>query len=77
MRRGEEEEQRAAIRAIVDAWRVLVLETVADLRAGELTPRDAALALAEGAREARAAACAILDPEQRELLPRCAAPVAG
>lgn len=71
------EDQRAEIRAIVDAWRVLVLETIADLRAGELTPREAALALAEGAREARAAVCGVLDPEQRASFPRCAAPAAG
>jgi Spy/CpxP family protein refolding chaperone len=71
------EDQRAEIRAIVDAWRVLVLETIADLRAGELTPREAALALAEGAREARAAVCGVLDPEQRAFFPRCAAPAAG
>lgn len=71
------EEQRAAIRAIVDAWRALVLETVADLRAGELTPREAAQTLAEGAREARAAVCGVLDLEQRELFPRCAAPAAN
>jgi Spy/CpxP family protein refolding chaperone len=71
------EEQRAEIRAIVDAWRVLVLETIADLRAGELTPREAALALADGAREARAAVCGVLDPEQSALFPRCAAPAPG
>jgi Spy/CpxP family protein refolding chaperone len=71
------EEQRAEIRAIVDAWRVLVLETIADLRAGELTPREAALALAEGAREARAAVCGVLDPEQSALFPRCSTPAAG
>jgi Spy/CpxP family protein refolding chaperone len=70
------EEQRAEIRAIVDAWHVLVLETIADVRAGELTPREAALALAEGAREARAAVCGVLDPEQSALFPRCAAPAA-
>jgi Spy/CpxP family protein refolding chaperone len=67
------EEQRAAIRAIVDAWRALVLETVADLRARALTPREAAAILAAGAREARAAVCGVLDPEQRELFPRCPA----
>lgn len=71
------EEQRAAIRAIVDGWRALVLETVADLRTGELTPLEAAQTLAEGAREARAAVCGVLDLEQRELFPRCAAPAAN
>ena len=71
------EEQRAEIRAIVDAWHVLVLETIADLRAGELTPREVATALAEGAREARAAVCGVLDPEQRALFPRCAVPAAN
>lgn len=71
------EEQRAEIRAIVDAWHVLVLETIADLRAGELTPREVATALAEGAREARAAVCGVLEPEQRALFPRCAVPAAN
>lgn len=71
------EEQRAEIRAIVDAWHALVLETIADLRAGELTPREVATALAEGAREARAAVCGVLDPEQRALFPRCAVPAAN
>jgi len=69
--------QRAAIQAIVDDWRVLVLETLRGLRAEELTLREAGQALVEGAREARAAVCDVLEPEQRTLLGRCAATPAG
>jgi Spy/CpxP family protein refolding chaperone len=65
------EDQRAAIRAIVDGWRVLVLETLAAVREEALTPREAAQALAEGAREARAALCDVLEPDQRSALPLC------
>lgn len=74
---GLTEEQRAEIRAIVEAWHALVLETIADLRAGDLTPREVARALAEGAREARAAVCGVLDPQQQALFPRCAVPAAS
>jgi Spy/CpxP family protein refolding chaperone len=71
------EEQRAEIRAIVDRWRVLVLETLEGLRDRTLTLEDAARALLEGRRAAHAAFCAVLEPDQLEIFPGCAAPVAG
>jgi Spy/CpxP family protein refolding chaperone len=71
------EEQRAAIQAIIDGWRVLVLETLQALREDELTPREAGRALAEGAREARAAVCDVLEPDQLEVFPHCTSPPAG
>lgn len=71
------DEQRIAIRGILDGWNVLVLETLQAIRNGELTPADAARSLAAGAREARAAVCGVLEPGQIEAFPRCAAPAAG
>lgn len=71
------EEQRAEIRAIVDRWRVLVLETLEALRDRELTLAEAARTLLEGRRAAHAAFCAVLEPDQREIFPSCAAPAAG
>jgi Spy/CpxP family protein refolding chaperone len=71
------EEQRAAIRAIIDGWRVLVLETVEAVRDDELTLREAGRALAEGARDARAAVCDVLEPDQEEVFPHCTSPPAG
>lgn len=74
---GLTEEQRAQIRAIVDDWRALVLETVRDLREREATPREAAEILFDGARAARTAVCGVLDPDQQALFPRCEALLAG
>lgn len=71
------DEQRAAIQAIVDDWRVLVLETLRGLREEELTLREAGHTLAEGAREARAAVCDVLEPDQLQVFPRCVAPPAS
>lgn len=71
------DEQRAAIEAIVDDWRVLVLETLRALREEELTLREAGHTLAEGAREARVAVCEVLEPDQLQVFPRCPAPPAG
>lgn len=71
------DEQRAAIRAIVDDWRALVLDTARDLRENELTPREAAEVLFDGARAARTAVCGVLDPDQQALFPRCDALLAG
>ena len=74
---GLTDEQRAAIRAIVDDWRALVLDTARDLRENELTPREAAELLFDGARAARTAVCGVLDPDQQALFPRCDALLAG
>jgi Spy/CpxP family protein refolding chaperone len=71
------EEQRAAIRAIIDGWRVIVLETLEALREDELSLREAGRALAEGARQARAAVCDVLEPAQQEVFPHCPSPPAG
>jgi Spy/CpxP family protein refolding chaperone len=71
------EAQRAEIRAIVDRWRVLVLETLEALRDRELTLAEAARTLLEGRRAAHAAFCAVLEPDQREIFPSCSAPAAG
>jgi Spy/CpxP family protein refolding chaperone len=71
------EGQRAEIQSIVDGWYVLVLETLQALRRGDLTPAEAARSLADGAREARAAVCGVLEPEQLGLFPSCPAPVGG
>lgn len=71
------EEQRAEIQAIVDAWRVLVLETIEGVRDRELTLEEAAHALAEGRRAFRAAFCEVLGPDQLEVFPRCSGPAAG
>jgi hypothetical protein len=65
------EAQRAAIRAIVDGWRVFVLETLEAVREQELTPREAAQALAERAREAWSAVCDVLEPDQQSAFPHC------
>ena len=74
---GLTDEQRAQIRAIVDDWRALVLDTARDLRESELTPREAAEVLVEGARAARTAVCGVLEPDQQALFPRCEALLAG
>lgn len=74
---GLTDEQRAQIRGIVDDWRALVLDTARDLRENELTPREAAEVLFDGARAARTAVCGVLEPEQRALFPRCDALLAG
>ncbi|HET6363127.1 MAG TPA: hypothetical protein VFH11_13885 [Gemmatimonadota bacterium] len=71
------DEQRAAIRAIVDDWRALVLDMARDLRERELTPGEAAEILFDGARAARTAVCGVLDPDQQALFPRCDALLAG
>ena len=71
------DEQRAQIRGIVDDWRELVLVTARDLRENELTPREAAEVLFEGARAARTAVCGVLEPDQQALFPRCDALLAG
>jgi Spy/CpxP family protein refolding chaperone len=74
---GLTDQQRAAIRGIVDDWRALVLDTARDLRENELSPREAAEILFDGARAARTAVCGVLDSEQQELFPRCDALLAG
>ena len=71
------DQQRASIRAIVDDWRALVLDTARDLRESELTPREAAEVLFDGARAARTAVCGVLEPDQQALFPRCEALLAG
>ena len=70
-------EQRAEIAAIVDGWHVFVLETLRALRLGELTFEEAGRTLADGARDARAAVCGVLGPEQLDAFLRCAALTAG
>jgi len=74
---GLTDEQRAQIRGIVDDWRALVLETARDLRESELSPREAAEILFDGARAARTAVCGVLDPDQQALFPRCEALLQG
>ena len=74
---GLTDEQRAQIRGIVDDWRALVLDTARDLRENELTPREAAEILFDGARAARTAVCGVLDSDQQELFPRCDTLLAG
>ena len=74
---GLTDEQRAQIRGIVDDWRALVLDTARDLRENELTPREAAGILFDGARAARTAVCGVLDPDQQALFPRCEALLEG
>jgi hypothetical protein len=74
---GLSDEQRAEIRAIVDDWRALVLDTGRDLRERTTTPREAAEILFDGARAARTAVCGVLDVDQQELFPRCEALLAG
>jgi Spy/CpxP family protein refolding chaperone len=74
---GLTDQQRAAIRGIVDDWRALVLDTARDLRENELSPREAAEILFDGARAARTAVCGVLDSDQQELFPRCDALLAG
>ena len=70
-------EQHAAIQAIVDAWHVLVLETLQALRLGEITLAEAGRTLAEGARDARGALCGELEPDQLDVFPHCAPPPPG
>jgi len=74
---GLTDEQRAQIRGIVDDWRALVLETARDLRESELSPREAAEILFDGARAARTAVCGVLEPDQQALFPRCEALLQG
>ncbi len=74
---GLTDEQRAQVRAIVDDWRALVLDTARDVREREMTPREAAEALLDGARAARSAVCGVLEPDQQALFPRCDALLAG
>ena len=74
---GLTDEQRAQIRGIVDDWRALVLETARDLRADELSLREAAGILFDGARAAQTAVCGVLDPDQQALFPRCEALLEG
>lgn len=69
--------QREAIRAIVDGWRAFVLETLAAVREQELTPREAARALADAARAARSAVCDVLGPDQQSAFPHCGNPAGG
>jgi hypothetical protein len=71
------DDQRAEIQAIVDDWHVFVLETLQGLRERTLTLEEAGRALAEGARAARAAFCGVLEPDQLDVFPRCAPPVAS
>jgi hypothetical protein len=52
--------------AIVDGWRVFVLETLKALREQQLTPR-----------EARAAVCDVLDPAQQPASAQCGIAASG